>query len=359
MSRVPGPRCFFPASLLVSLAVLVTASAAAEPAKGGASPRPVVVTVASCPDASEAAVRRIVGIELGDLLLDARAPRPANADALQIRCDAGLALVEASGAARASPVNRLLRLADFPQDAAPRALALAGIEVLAAFSTDVRQRIESRQAPAAAPPVVSATPVAAPPETPPGPTPHQRPAYALGAVGIRRAFLGAHGLSPWGGRIELSRELGEHWSAAVDGDVAGASRSVALGDTTATLASLGAAVGLRAEGRVLTGLAALGGRVGVVRFVGQPAAGGATVVGQRATRPWGGPFVAARVLLGLDRLALVVVDRAPEGLQRFALQLGAEAGFDLTKADGLSDGAPVVAISGPWWSIAAGGVARF
>jgi hypothetical protein len=124
---------------------LLSSSLAGAEGTPDVSVRRVALDVRDCPGAPEPEVRRIVGIELGDLLIAFAAPVPEDSDHLLIRCEDDLAYLEASGAGRVRQLRRALRLGDFPGDAAPRALALAGVEALASLSPEVRQRVQAGQ----------------------------------------------------------------------------------------------------------------------------------------------------------------------------------------------------------------------
>jgi hypothetical protein len=321
--------------LLSSFAAPRVAAAAADAFAQREAPRRVVLDVGDCPQVSAPAVRRIVAIEIGDLLVDPGEPASGDTDRLAIACQGAVARVQAEGPGRPRQLARTLPLDDFPGDAAPRALALAAIEMLAALSPDVRERIESRQKPRA--------PASPPPPAPLEPTPARGPTSFVVASAVHRAFLVAHGASAWGGRLALEHELGARWELGADGELAGGTTSSPLGDVTARLVSAGAFLGVHGGGARITGGLALGGRVGGAWLAGHPADAGATVQGH-ASRAWGGPLVSAHVRAALDRVAL---------------QLGAELGFDLGSAKGSVDGLTAVAVGGPWLALTAGLGLRF
>ena len=221
ISRRPRRR----AQLVIPIAAfaLSTAAAAATApaARGG-----VFLDVAACPEVPEPAIRRIIGIEIGDLLRAPGSGDPTDADRLAVRCADGSAWLQARGAAGSDPIDRTLRLADFPGDAAPRALALAGIEMLAALSPAVRERIQTRQS-------------AAPPSPAGGRT-------ALAASAVRRDFFATNGFGGGGGRLDVERTFGARWLASVDLELASGQETVALGDAGALLVSLGGFWGMKA-----------------------------------------------------------------------------------------------------------------
>jgi cysteine-rich repeat protein len=103
--------------------------------------RRVVLAITGCPADAEPAIRRMVGLEIGDLLADAG--EAAEADHLAVFCTDAWARLEVSGSGRPRQVDRILGLHDFPADAVPRVLALAGVEMLAALSPTVRRRVET------------------------------------------------------------------------------------------------------------------------------------------------------------------------------------------------------------------------
>ena len=236
-------------------------------------------------------------------------------------CQEGVARLAARGAGGGQPIERELRLAEFPGDAAPRALALAGVEMLAALDPAVRERIQIRQSPAAAP----------------APEPPARADRSVAAVGIaisavRREFLGSEGFGGWGGRIDLDRGFGQRFVVGIDVEMDGGSTTVALGEARALLVSAGAFGGLRAAGARLAGSLSLGARVGLASLEGTPA-GGAGATGGQALRPWWGPAIAARGWIRTGPIGFVAA---------------IEAGVAARGARGLADGSTVLAVEGAW-----------
>ncbi len=302
------------ATFAFSAAAAATSAAAVPPARGG-----VFLEVAACPEVPEAAIRRIVAVEIGDLLRAPGGAAPADADRLAVRCADGSAWLQARGAGT-DPIDRTLRLTDFPGDAAPRALALAGIEMLASLSPAVRERIQTRQSAA---PAAPAAPVGG--------------RLAVSASAVRRDFFGANGFGGWGGRLDVERPIGARWLATIDLELDAGRESVAIGDAGALLISLGGFWGVQARGRVAGSLSG-GARVGLAHLEGTPAsASGAT--GATATRPWWGPAIAARGAWS-------------SGAIGFLLSL--EAGIVARGAEGLAGSATVLAVNGPWLTIGAG-----
>ena len=212
----------------------------------------------------------------------------------------GAARLEARGAGSDQPIERALRLADFPGDAAPRALALAGVEMLAALDPAVRERIQIRQSPAPPPPPA---PRAAPPR-------RRRRGSFVAAVGIaisavRRDFLGAGNVGRLGRpRRCRSRARAARSCSAIDVEIDGARTTVTLGEASALLVSAGAFGGLRAAGARVAGSLSLGARVGLASLDGTPA-GGSGATGGSALRPWWGPALAARGWLRAGAIGFV------------------------------------------------------
>ena len=309
----------------------------------GASGR-FVLEVKSCPAVPAEAVRHILGIEIGDLLLDGAEAVSADSDRLTIRCAGNLAWVEAVGGDGANPVDRTFRLDDFPGDAAPRALALAGLELLAARSPAVRARMEAKPAPVPPPQsITTAVPImaAAPLATVPALAPPARD-LSIGLAGVWRTFLVGQGVSAWGGQVQLDRQVRRSWQWHADGEVAGTRRGVKLGETSAMLFSCGGSFGARVGSEDLGGMLGLGGRMGLARMAGS-ATDQATTSGAATLRLWGGPLASASAFLGIGP---------------FALTLIAEAGRSLGTARGLAGGDPVLVIQGTWLAISLGGALR-
>jgi hypothetical protein len=284
-----------------------------------ATERLVVLTVAGCPAGADSAIRRIVELEIGDLL--AKADENSETDRLAVVCTDQWARLQASGPDRPLPVDRTLRLGDFPADAVPRALALAGIEMLAALSPAVRRRVEA----------------GAVKEEAPAPQPLPPATWHADASWSWHDFLGDKGLSLWGGRARMGRDLGEHLSLGLDLEAAHGSRTVALGQVNGTLGAAGAFFGIHAGARDLFAEIALGGRMGFAQLSGDPS--DAKVTGNRVSRAWGGPALALRFWTGVGRVALV---------------FSGESGLALLGAEGLAGETTAVQVRRLWVSLGLG-----
>ena len=248
-----------------------------------------------------------------------------HADQLTVVCAENLAHLEVRGPGRPWQFDRTLRLDEFPADAVPRALALAGVELLAALSPAVRRRVEA----AVAKPEVSARAPVVHPAAP--------PAWRADASVVWHGFLGDSGLSLWGGRGRIGRELGKRLSLGLDLEAASGSRSVDLGQVRGVLVSAGGFLGVHAGGRDLFTEVALGGRIGIAYLAGDP--GASNVAGASVSRAWGGPALSLRLWAGRARLALVFCG---------------ESGVALLGAEGLAGGATAARADNLWISLALG-----
>jgi len=310
-----------------------------------------MLEVNGCRPAIAPDVRRALTVEIGDLLrapdsLDHAASHGDNGDNgdndndndndhLVITCDRSLARLQSRGTRQRLPLERTMDLADFPGDATPRALALAGLELLASFSPEVRRRVDA----GGLGPAI-ATRVRAPA---PG-TNVRKPWSRIAIGGCARTFLASNGATAWGGRVEVEREIGDRYEVALGAEVSAASRDVGgLGQVTGTLGSMAAMGGARVGGRDLTGTLSIGARLGLARLEGHPAMA-TSVAGARVLRRWGGPLVAAGVRAGFGHVDV---------------QLAAEAGLDPGVSRGVADGTTVLAVGGPWLSLFAGAGIRF
>jgi hypothetical protein len=280
-----------------------------------------------------------LAVEIGDLLMpQGEVDDHSTNDRLVITCDGSLARLHGSGSDGRAPLERSLDLAGFPADVTSRALALAGLELLASLSPDVRWRVEAGH------------PAAPGPTSTPAPSPPVRPHAVvqadagevwsrIAAGGCTRTFLTANGALAWGGRVEGEREVGRRYEVAMDLEVAGASQNASpLGQVTGALVSTALMGGVRVGGRDLTGVLSFGGRIGLVRWEGHPVPG-TSASGDRVLRPWGGPLVSARFHAGIGHLDL---------------QVAAEAGVDPGIARGVADGTTVLTVGGAWLSLFAG-----
>jgi hypothetical protein len=309
--------------------ILATMEASAQGIGSSASER-VSLDVEACPNVSAEAVRRILGIEIGDLLLGEQQSSTEARHRLTIRCAGNVAWVEAAGKGGADPLDRTLRLDAFPGDAAPRALALAGLELLVARSPAVRARMQAKQEVAAPSVPVRSTEESLTPRPPEG-------ILRIGLAGTWRSFLVGEGVSAWGGQAQLGWVLGK-WQLCADLEAGGASRDVRLGKTGAFLLSGGAAFGLNAGGKNVGLALALGGRLGMARLAGN-ATDATNVIASAVVRPWGGPMVS----LGFSGR-----------LQPLAVVLTVEAGRSLFTAEAQSESTAVLVVGGTWVAISLG-----
>ncbi len=324
----------------------MAAPASAEPDHFAADGR-FALEINECPKALGESVRRFIGIEVGDLLYGEQEGMPASTDRLTIRCAGNFAWVEAAGATETMPLEKLIRLDDFPGDAAPRALALASLELMAARSSTVRERIDGNRTlpPPAATPPTTTTPVTTPRKAAPGPSP-KLTAYLretrVGLAGSWRTFLVEHGPSMWGGQVQAGTRVRPMWQLAADAEVASGQNKVTLGETSALLLSCGATFGVRTVGRNLGTGFGLGGRIGVARLSGS-SADPVHVSAATVWRAWGGPMAAASFFGGFGRLAVNLV---------------AEAGQSLLEPEGQAGSATAISLRGPWAAIFLGGSIR-
>lgn len=292
----------------------------------------VTVTVESCPDGFPAAVRRVLRVELGDLI--AEGSKDQARDRLLVRCRQEVAEVVAR-----SPdggLARNLELRHFPPESRARAVALAGIELLAAQSPDVRRRLRARQ---------SGGPKPGPGEAETGGT---RPGAAAGAragnwrvllLGVGRRFVsGQKGLAPWGGGVLVERSLRGPLLVAFDADWGLGRRMVSAGEVMGSLGSGAASLLAAAEAGPLRFEAGGGARFGLAYLAGNPAAA-SSLVGRSVLRPWAGPLLGGR-LLWLGR--------------RLCAGVGLEVGHALVGAEGRRDAEVLVAVEGTWFSLHAG-----
>ncbi len=285
----------------------------------------VQLEVEGCPAGTAAGVRRVLGVEIGDLLLESFDGETPDAERLAIRCAGDLASVEAAGLSGGPPTERVLRLDDFPGDAAPRALALLGVALLAARSAAVRDRILRRQ---------TATVTAAPSAPPPAP-----PDLRAGAAAVGRTFLARGGAFLFGGRLQATSAV-RTWGA-IGGDLefaAGREAVADVGQTTAMLMSGAATLSLRASRARWRATAGVGGRLGLFRESGR-SADPARVVSQTFIRRWGGPIASAGLAATLGR---------------WALTLGGEVGWSVSSVDETAAGVTAFAVRGPWLALSAG-----
>lgn len=313
----------------------VLAAQAAPPPVGGH----VQLEMQGCPAVATADVRRVLWVEIGDLLAGEESSGGApDDDRLIIRCADNFASVEAAGSSGGAPTERMLRLDDFPGDAAPRALALLGVELLAARSATVRARILHPRAAVTGPAAPAVQTLAASPSSGAGADP-VRYQTRLGMAGVWRAFVTPGGRPAFGARLYGSRPAMRRGFASGDLELVEARRTVEnVGDTTAASLSVSASLGAFAGGRRWCLAAALGGRLGFIRESGSTA-DPANVSSETFVRPWGGPMASAS-LSGM--------------LGRVDLAIGGEAGWSLSSIHEVAAGTTAIAMRGLWLAVSLG-----
>jgi len=331
----------------VTMATAVPVSA--EPNHSVGSGR-FALEIMECPKALTEGVRRFISIEVGDLLYGETEGVPSGSDTLTIRCVRNFAWLEAAGVSENTPLEKLLHLDDFPGDAAPRAVALASLELMAARSSIVRERIDASRNSTPAP---TAPPRATPPRAPAitsgvvAPQPRVKPSVPVREIRIGlgvslRDFPAKHGVSLLGGQVQASTKLGPMWQIAANAEVASGKNKVSLGETSATLLSCGASFGVRSGGTAFGASLGLGARIGAVRLSGA-SVDPVSVSAASRWRPWGGPMAVAGLFSGFGR---------------FGITLAAELGQSLLKPEGQADGVTAISLRGPWAAFSLGASIR-
>lgn len=307
-------------------------SVEAAPSSQGEIPRrasPFALSIGGCSPALAEGVRQLLGIEVG-VELAREAPPDDACDRLTVSCRGASARVEAT-AKCGPPVERYVWLDELPADAAPRAIALTGLELREAAkfaSAPVREKLALSPAPSA----TAHTPVAPPAS--------EVPSATLAAAAAWQGFVTPHGASVWGAALLASVRFGRRWLWGGDVSAGAAARRAGdAGDVAAQLVSLGTWFGMEGAAGPFRLHAGLGARLGLARLSGH-AADGLAVEGTTVWRPWLGPLVSAGASWRLGRAEVVLV---------------AETGRALLAAKGLADGATAIAIGGTWASVSLGG----
>ncbi|HEX2874581.1 MAG TPA: hypothetical protein VHP33_25180 [Polyangiaceae bacterium] len=293
----------------------------------------VTLLVRGCPALFEEELRDILGIELGELLLDSSEPPRAELNVLEVACERARARVRAEASNPDRVVERALLLDEFPGDAAPRAVALAGVEALSAVNPTLSERLRARpRAVPAEPP--SAVDAAA---TPASPTraPRSRVTLTRGLHlrlgALHRRFLVAQGAAAWGGRVELSWHARGPWQIGFDVEAAVAKQSVTGGRLSAAMASSGAWLGIGTNTSGWSAAVAAGARAGLAQLRGEPGAAG--VRGHEVLRPWAGPVVLAQASASVGRIEVAA---------------RSEGGVALLSVEGLAQDVASLRLAGGW-----------
>jgi hypothetical protein len=315
----------------------------------------VAVRVSSCSPPFETSLRRMLAIELGNLLDDGRAENASNLQSIEIACHAEQARIAARSVASDQVAHNDLRFDAFPSDAAPRAVALAALEALRAVDPTLTERLAAQRAeaqasappsaatssPAKSPPLAAAARPAAVEKTAPAakvgrsPASTERPFTRL-TLGVgARHFVGAPATTLLGVRVELSRRFRAPVEAGLDLDGAISRDRVRLGTVEARLLSTAAWLAARAGSADWSASAGLGGRFGLVSLEGAP---DPEARGHRVLRPLLGPLLIVRLDGAVDS---------------FALTIAGEGGYALAGAEGLAGGAPALRVDGLWLAVSA------
>ena len=316
------------------LAAWASVAVRAAPAIAQGPPAPstghVELEVKGCPAVPTDAVRRVVSIEIGDLLVGTADADGQDIDRLTIRCAGNFAFVEATGSSGGPPIERIVRVDDFPGDAAPRALALLGVELLAARSAAVRARILRPQK---AFPPAGGTVVAS------LPSPVAEHQVRIGAAVVWRTFVTRDSPAAVGGRVQASTTAMTHSLISGDLELVGARKSVYnVGQTAAWFLSAGATFGKFAGRDRWRAAVVVGGRIGLVYESGISAEP-ARISGSTSVRPWGGPILSASLSRKVGPVALTI---------------SGEAGWSLSSIDEMAAGATTISVGGPWLAVSIG-----
>ena len=320
-------------------------------------PPKVAVRVVACSAPFETALRRMLAIELGELLDDPPADNASNRESIEIACEAEQARISARSVTGDQIARNDLRFDAFPSDAAPRAMALAALEALRAVDPTLTGRLAAQQteasvnatshnpagAPSNKPPIkADATPAAgtrsdqtAPPKIAPSPSSSARPVTRLALGATARHFVAAPATTLLGIRLELSRRFSAPWDAGLDLDGALGRHQVTLGTVEARLLSSAAWLAARAGSGDWSASAGLGGRVGLLSLEGAPSL---EAKGHSVLRPLAGPLLMVR---------------ADGSVGSLALAIAGEGGYALAGAEGLAGGVSALRLNGLWLAVSA------
>lgn len=312
----------------------------------------VGLRVSSCSQPFEAALRRMLRIELGTLLED---ENRATAETIEVACSAETAEISAHSAASGQVAHNDLRFDAFPSDAAPRAVALAALEALRAVDPALAERLAAQEAEAQANRAGSG-PTTSPSSQPPGqPSPERdpetpaesapltiapalpastsRPVTRVTVGAVARHFVSAPATTLLGGRLELSHRFRVPLDVGLDVEGAMGRQRVKIGTLEAQLLSTSAWLAVRAGGGEWSASAGIGSRAGVAYLQGAPVFGAR---GHQVTRP----VVGALALL-----------RADGALGMVAMAIAGEGGYAVAGAQGLASGAVALRLDGFWLAL--------
>lgn len=318
----------------LGLTLGVVGAGAAEPGRHDK----VGLAVSDCPDSFERSLRRILAIELGDLLDEAQPQGTNDRERIEIACDGNAARISARAAAGEPVAHNDLAFDAFPPDAAPRAVALAALEALRAVDPTIAERLEAQRAggesQAPPPPAPSGAP-AGPRVRPVGKRTDEELSPVRGVTrvtlgGITRLTVAAPATAAFGARAELSRRFAAPFDAGVDLELTFARRRVDLGTVEAAVLSTAAWLGARAGGDSWSATAGLGARLGLAALRGAPMD---AARGHRIMRPVGGPLLMLR---------------GDGWLAPLAVALLVEGGVAAVGAEGTAGGQPAIALRGAW-----------
>lgn len=324
------------------IALLVASSVGTRARAEGTRAHPqVTLAIDPCVGADEDEVRRIVGVELGALLV---AEAKGDVTQVHVTCNESLTRVDVNDPVTGKVLARSVDLSAASGGGQPRLLALAIAELVSASWIELEANPDPRVPPATlgASPAARAAALetlrerrpprdaerATPVEPPPEP-----PRWRALAVFAHRTVFADAGTASWGVGARAAYDdpggLGARFDVLADR----AADDVALGTITMSTASASAQVSYARAWGALGASAAAGLRGGVATIHGDPS-GERRAVGGDVTSAWGGPIAGASVHA-----------RASAAL---VFELAGEAGWAAVPVSGLVDGASAVSIRGVW-----------
>jgi hypothetical protein len=274
-----------------------------------------------CLQIDQAAVRRLVGVELGSAL----AVDGTNATSrVLVRCDAQR--VQLTFEADGRTLRRDVDLEGVAREGRNRLLALAIAELVAASRSELTPEVAAPIAPAPA-----ATPASTATAMPTLARDDMR-RFRLSISATGRGFFAGTGLLGGAG-VRLAKHHAHHLGWLADIDFVHGRGSSALGTVSSDVLSVGTALQFHKSWSRISVQGGVGLRGGAARLGGD-AMGRTDVTASSLWAPWGGAMLAGGASFAPTRRLLV--------------ELGIEAGYTFLPVRGLITGQDNISVEGAW-----------
>lgn len=322
-----------PAALLLALLLSVRPAAAEDQ-----HPR-VRLELQPCLGIAASDVRRIVGIELGALLVADGEKLEPDTTRVAISCDQRLIRLDVDDPITGKSLQRTVDLSDASTSTRARLVAIAASELVYASWTELAVNPTPEVPPAGLRPALDLTRTVRDQVQKKLPA-KLNPPQPMRVVGMasRRWFL-SEGGELWGGGIRVSDDPFALFGWSADGLVEHGTVRASLGRVDVDTATIGGSIVLHREWGPLSMRAGLGLRMGAARMTGVPYRSD-LAIGRSVWAPWGWP---------LGVLALSAMPVRP-----LVIELQGETGYVVLPLGGKVGGGQEITLAGAWAAVQLG-----